>query len=496
MKKNILNLFLLLAVVFSPVLASNQALAQSATGQNAIPCTVLKVPPVLKLGSTGPEVVKLQTALKALGYLNIPQSIPLGFLGFKTAAAVTQFQVDWNIVPFDGKVGKKTAVWLEKVTCGAASATNANLGNQNSNNTNTGNQQNQNQNNQNQNANNQNQNNQNQNNQNQNNQQQNNQNQQQNQQPGVTQNLTAPCAANTAAFVEVDSPNGGEIYNSTDKLEVKWSTCNLATPDTKMRVTLMHLNDVVMTADVLNTGSHIFVLTPALIMNPPVAPVVPIAFDKLFKVKVSAFAVNGAPSDMSDNTFAILDNGVNPNNPNPNANPGPIAPNVPQNPNQGWPLGCVWPLTVVNNLNGIPCVKPLPNPAAPNGPTTAADVCAQAPVPHVVLFQPNDGKFQIGSSTDVLWFNCNIPAGIDIKISLIQTTNAGITRYELNAQTPNDGIESVKLVALPGSPALVPGNDYQMMLDFVVTPAYTGPANPAWLHWGVDLSDGFITLFN
>jgi len=458
MKKNIFSLFLLLAVIFAPVLASNQAFAQSATGQNNVPCTVLNVPPVLKLGSKGAEVVKLQIALKGMGYLNIPQSIPLGFYGFKTQAAVTQAQIDWNIVPFDGIVGLKTATWIKNITCAAAQGLNANLNNANLTNTNVGNQNQQNLNLNNNNllapctppavfnnvtgalCNQQNQNQQN--NQQQNNQQQNNQ--QQN--LGQTQNLIAPCVANvTAPFIEVNSPNGGEIYNSTDKLEVKWETCNLLVPDTKMRVTLLHLNDVVMTADVLNTGSHIFVLTPALIMNPPVPPTQPIAFDKLFKVQVSAIAAANAPSDMSDNTFAIFDNGVN-----PNPNPGPIAPNIPVNPNQGWPLGCVWPLGVVNVLNVQPCppvVNPAPNPN-PNNPTVATDVCAASPLPHVVIFAPNGGqKFQIGTPMDVLWFNCNIPAGVDVRISLVQVTNTGIVRYGLNDQTANDNFETVKLIA-------------------------------------------------
>ncbi|MFM7089058.1 MAG: peptidoglycan-binding domain-containing protein [Candidatus Paceibacterota bacterium] len=483
MKKIILSLFLLVAVILVPVFGASHASAQVASA------SCIKVPPVLKMGSTGQQVTNAQKALITLGFLNIPA--PTGFFGFKTKAAVMQAQIQFGITPFDGVIGLKTATWLNNLTnCNGVIAPGNTTVSGNTQGQQNNNQNQQNQNNQTQTTNTQNNQN-NQNNQNQNNQTQttntNNQNNQ-NQQPGVTQNLTAPCAANTAPFVEVDSPNGGEIYNSTDKLEVKWSTCNLANPGTKMRVTLLHLNDVVMTADVPNTGSHIFILTPALIMNPPVPPVQPIAFDKLFKVQVSAFAVNGAPSDMSDNTFAILDNGANPN-PNPNINPG----NAAANPNLGWPLGCVWPLTVVNNLNGQPCVKPLPG--ANPGPTVAADVCANSPLPHVVIAIPNGGeKFVIGQMMDTMWFNCNIPAGVDIQISLVQTTNTGLVQYIIEKQTPNDGLQAVKLVALPGSPALVPGDNYQLRLDFVLTPAYTGPANPQWLQWGVDLSDAFFTL--
>ncbi|MBS3921593.1 MAG: peptidoglycan-binding protein [Nitrosarchaeum sp.] len=483
MKKNIFSFFLLLAVAFSPVLASNQAFAQSATGQNNVPCTVLKVPPVLKMGSTGPEVVKLQIALKGMGYLNIPQSIPLGFYGFKTKAAVTQAQIDWNIVPFDGIVGLKTATWIKNITCAAAQGLNANLNNPNLTNTNTGNQNQQN--NQQQN---------NQQNQNQQNNQQNNQ--QQNQQPGVTQNLSAPCVANvTAPFIEVDSPNGGESYLNTDVLNIKWSTCNIA-PDAAVKIAVLHLNDIVLTAGTTNTtGSFAIQLTPALIMNPLTPPVAPIAFDHQFKVQVFTNTPAGVQvTDMSDNNFAILDAGIN-----PNPNPGPVAPNVPVNPNQGWPLGCVWPLGVVNVLNVQPCppaVNPAPNPN-PNNPTVATDVCAQSPLPHVVIFAPNGlQKFQIGTPMDVLWFNCNIPAGVDVRISLVQMTNAGVVRYGLNDQTANDNFETVKLIALPGSPVLQPGDNYQVMLDFVITPAYAGPANPPWLHWGRDFSDGPIKLVN
>lgn len=477
MKKIILSLFLLVAVVMSPVFYAQEASAQSSsTNTNTVGCTIINVPPILKFGSKGSEVTKFQTFLKAWGYLNVN---PTGFYGILTRKAAIQFQLDYGLNP-DGMVGKITAAFIKNLTC-VANAQNLNAGNVNPNASQVA------QNNQ---AQNQNQNQQAQNQIQQNTAQQNQQQNQQQQNIGVTQNLTAPCVANvTAPFVEVDSPNGGEIFTNTDMLKIGWSTCNLPVPDTKMRVTLLHLNDVVMTADVLNTGSHTFVLTPALIMNPPVPPVQPIAFDKLFKVQVTAVAVNGAPTDMSDNTFAILDAGLNPNN------PGPVAPNAPLNPNQGWPLGCIWPLTVVNNLNGIPCVNPVVGNVPNNGPTVAADVCAASPLPHVVVFKPNGGeKFVIGDMMDVVWFNCNVPAGVDIQISLVQTTNTGTVSYVLVKQTPNDNFEQVKLVPLPGSPALVPGDNYQVRLDFVITPAYTGPANPAWLHWGVDLSDAFFTL--
>ena len=61
--------------------------------------------PVLKLGSTGPDVVTLQTKLNAAGF-NV--GTPDGNFGPATQTAVINFQKSKNLTPADGVVGPAT----------------------------------------------------------------------------------------------------------------------------------------------------------------------------------------------------------------------------------------------------------------------------------------------------------------------------------------------------------------------------------------------------
>ena len=66
---------------------------------------------ILKLGSTGPDVEMLQRILFSIGYNPGPID---GIFGYKTRAAVMQFQKDNGLVP-DGIVGPKTYAVLDLV---------------------------------------------------------------------------------------------------------------------------------------------------------------------------------------------------------------------------------------------------------------------------------------------------------------------------------------------------------------------------------------------
>lgn len=73
--------------------------------------------PVLKQGSRGPEVVKLQRGLGELGYLLDPD----GKFGPDTRDAVTSFQREHGLAP-DGIVGSATSGALERVSAKLANA--------------------------------------------------------------------------------------------------------------------------------------------------------------------------------------------------------------------------------------------------------------------------------------------------------------------------------------------------------------------------------------
>ncbi|MFF5400301.1 peptidoglycan-binding protein, partial [Peribacillus butanolivorans] len=66
--------------------------------------------PIIKIGSKGPEVAKIQTALQNLGFS--PGSIDSDF-GLKTDQAVRYFQIDHHL-KVDGIVGKDTWALLQK----------------------------------------------------------------------------------------------------------------------------------------------------------------------------------------------------------------------------------------------------------------------------------------------------------------------------------------------------------------------------------------------
>ncbi|MCO1604309.1 peptidoglycan-binding domain-containing protein [Desulfosporosinus nitroreducens] len=59
---------------------------------------------ILRIGSTGEDVIQLQSTLSILNY---NPGITDGIFGVKTASAVIQFQKDYGLVP-DGIVGPIT----------------------------------------------------------------------------------------------------------------------------------------------------------------------------------------------------------------------------------------------------------------------------------------------------------------------------------------------------------------------------------------------------
>lgn len=82
---------------------SQEAKTMSATSESATPSPSQK-PPLLKPGSLGLEVVRIQVQLKRLGYF---KSLKYGYYGFLTQASVREFQRDRGL-KVDGIVGPQT----------------------------------------------------------------------------------------------------------------------------------------------------------------------------------------------------------------------------------------------------------------------------------------------------------------------------------------------------------------------------------------------------
>jgi peptidoglycan hydrolase-like protein with peptidoglycan-binding domain len=71
--------------------------------------------PDMTTGSRGESVVVLQSLLSELGYLSVPQSIPLGYFGSMTKNALANYQIALNVAPTSGYFGQetKTAVYSQ-----------------------------------------------------------------------------------------------------------------------------------------------------------------------------------------------------------------------------------------------------------------------------------------------------------------------------------------------------------------------------------------------
>ena len=105
--------------------------------------------------------------------------------------------------------------------------------------------------------------------------------------------------------IKVLSPNGGETYTNTDKLEVTWKSCGMSS-STNLAVEIMSGTDSLLTAFVPNTGSYTFQLSPSALMNSPVPPSQPVTYGDHFKVQVGT-TPGASPSyhDSSDTVFTI-----------------------------------------------------------------------------------------------------------------------------------------------------------------------------------------------
>lgn len=112
MKKMILN-----AAMAILMLVAAPAFAQSSMGSSMmVPTSDLWV------GSTGSDVVNLQTILVSKGYLTMPAGVSMGYFGPLTKAALKEYQASVN-VPSTGYFGPITrAAWNTSMSMNASSS--------------------------------------------------------------------------------------------------------------------------------------------------------------------------------------------------------------------------------------------------------------------------------------------------------------------------------------------------------------------------------------
>lgn len=132
--------------------------------------------------------------------------------------------------------------------------------------------------------------------------------------------------------------------------------------------------------------------------------------------------------------------------------------------------------------------------------TTAQANCAPGDMPWIKVKNPNGGETYVaGSNIKVQWESCNVPPGIDIGIDLlnqISTVPVQNINHVLVEQTGNDGIEQVTLNPQAGMPTFELGNNFKILIHYVVTNDYdynTYGVNPPWMQLD-DKSDNLFSI--
>jgi len=129
------------------------------------------------------------------------------------------------------------------------------------------------------------------------------------------------CASSASPSLTIISPNGGEVYQDGQKIEVKWTSCNIsANANVSLTLNFLNGNDhgsmSLFSGSTLNDGTELITLPSMSLLNS-----IPGKYYTIGIVYNSSFATdknNSQIRDISDNTFTIK-----------NSNSSEIAPCVP-----------------------------------------------------------------------------------------------------------------------------------------------------------------------
>ena len=134
-------------------------------------------------------------------------------------------------------------------------------------------------------------------------------------------------------------------------------------------------------------------------------------------------------------------------------------------------------------------------------PSRGSAVCEKDTTPWIILVSPNGGEsYVLNQKVDVKWKSCNIPAGVDIGIDILNELKSNPLTVADNVaiqQTPNDGIETIYLTEQKDMQKFILGNKFKIRLNYVFTEKYTGPMpegrQPQWAVYNDD-SDNYFTI--
>lgn len=134
---------------------------------------------------------------------------------------------------------------------------------------------------------------------------------------------------------------------------------------------------------------------------------------------------------------------------------------------------------------------------------SALPACNRNSEPWIRVLSPNGGEvYQAGEEINVTWRKCNVPAGVDVGITLLNEVSGQPLPTFVNhvqiEQTPNDGSQIISASAMQGLSPFEYGNRFKVRLNYVVTNSYdwqTYGNNPAWMQNG-DESNNLFTIID
>lgn len=133
--------------------------------------------------------------------------------------------------------------------------------------------------------------------------------------------------------------------------------------------------------------------------------------------------------------------------------------------------------------------------------STIIPECNRGSEPWIMVTSPNGGEvYQAGQQINVTWAKCNVPASVDVGITLLNEVSGQPLPTFVNhvqiEQTPNDGSQIINTSAMQGLSPFEYGNRFKVMLNYVVTNSYdwqTYGNNPTWMQ-NADESNNSFTI--
>ncbi len=229
--------------------------------------------------------------------------------------------------------------------------------------------------------------------------------------------------------IQVLSPNGGEVYQAGQQVEVKWRSCNFGTSN--VYVQIIGWNPDWFSAEGypnrVNTGSTVITIPNSVVVNgqsqiPLGGYNVPEG--KKFSVEVGKQYTVSGPSimDRSDNLFTI------------NASTIDMCPNI-----SG--IQTTIPAGMIKDVSGN-CVVV----SSVSSPTSMWENLCTDGQPRAQIISPNGNEwYRAGQQMEVKWKTCNHPAGATIQVGYMWSDSANGPGGYQNDTAVNDGIETYDL---------------------------------------------------